>query len=163
MPQRVSSGGVPLMLNGMGARQATMLNVDVYVAGLYLIAPSRDGASVLREMKPMRIVLKMVRNVSRDQMNEAFRKAFERNAGTAMPALETRMAQVERLMPDLHKGDEVVFDYRPGTPGLLDVQVNGRDAGTITGTDFAQTLFSIWLGDHPPNASLKRGLLGGGC
>jgi hypothetical protein len=34
---------------------------------------------------------------------------------------------------------------------------------TIEGADFARALFLIWLGKHPPNAGLKKGLLGGEC
>jgi hypothetical protein len=42
--------------------------------------------------------------------------------------------------------------------------INGRPAGRIEGEDFARTFYAIWLGDHPPNAGLKQGLLGrGGC
>src|SRR4051812_28809972 len=163
MAPRASAGGVALILNGMGVRQATVFNVDVYVAGLYLGAPSRDAASILRDMKSMRMVLELKRDVDRDKMNEAIRKGFERNAGSLMPALEGRVTQLERLVPDLHGGDVVTFDYRPGSPGMLFVSLNGRPAGTVGGIDFARTFFSIWLGDHPPNAALKRGLLGGAC
>ena len=32
--------------------------------------------------------------------------------------------------------------------------------GTIPGVDFQRALLAIWLGEHPADASLKRGLLG---
>jgi hypothetical protein len=36
MPASAKAFGEPLVRNGVGVRQATFLNVDVYVAGLYL-------------------------------------------------------------------------------------------------------------------------------
>jgi hypothetical protein len=41
--------------------------------------------------------------------------------------------------------------------------VKGRNRGTIEGEDFARTFFSIFVGNRPPNAGLRRGLIGGGC
>jgi hypothetical protein len=163
MSPRIIVDGQPLVLNGMGAREATVFNVDVYIAGLYLPEPVRDGTSVLREMPMMRIALELVRDVGRGEMNEAIREGFERNAGNRMPMLEARVQRFEALIPDLGEGDEVAFTYRPEGAGAVVVHVNGQLRGRIEGTDFARAFFAIWLGDQPPNAALKRGLLGGGC
>ncbi len=163
MPPRIEVDGQPLVLNGMGAREATVFHVDVYVAGLYLPEPARDGESVLRDMEMMRINLQLVRDVERGEMNEAIRNGFERNAGGRLPAFQSRIERLEQMMPDLSDGDKVSFTYRPEGPGALVLHVNGRLIGRIEGEDFARTFFSIWLGAHPPNAALKRGLLGGRC
>jgi hypothetical protein len=146
----------------MGTREATMLKVNVYVAGLYLPAPSRDGADILRRMNPMHISLQLLRNVSRGQMTDALRKGLERNAGARMASFEDRADRLERLIPDLHAGDNVGFTYLPQTRESLVLQLNGREVGRIEGADFAQALFGIWL-NEPPNEDLKRGLLGGAC
>jgi hypothetical protein len=37
--------------------------------------------------------------------------------------------------------------------------LNGESKGTIEGADFAQALFSIWLGQKPVSKSLKVALL----
>ena len=162
MPPTVAVGGKTLVLNGMGTREATMFHVDVYVAGLYLPAPSRSGPSVLREMDTMRIVLQLVRDVERGQMTEALRDGLERNAGDHMPGLQTRARRLEQLIPDLRNGDEVAFTYLPEGKGALVLHVNGRPRGRIEGTDFAREFFAIWL-HRPPNQELKSGLLGGEC
>jgi len=39
--------------------------------------------------------------------------------------------------------------------------LNGRALGSVEGADFASALFSIWLGKHPFDASLKQQLLRG--
>ena len=46
MPDEYKLGGDTLVLNGLGARFATMLKVEVYVAGLYLKERSHDPAAV---------------------------------------------------------------------------------------------------------------------
>jgi hypothetical protein len=38
-----------------------------------------------------------------------------------------------------------------------------REQGApIEGKEFADVLFSVWIGDHPVDAALKQALLGGG-
>lgn len=163
MPPTIDVEGNRLVLNGMGAREATVFNVDVYVAGLYLPERTRDAASVLDQMRVMRMSLELVRDVERGEMNEAIREGFQRNAGGRLEALRPRIAELERLIPDLGEGDKISFTFRPDAGGVLAVHVNGRLVGRIEGEDFARAFFSIWLGNRPPNAELKRGLLGGAC
>ncbi len=163
MPPTIDVEGNRLVLNGMGAREATVFNVDVYVAGLYLPERTRDAASVLDQMGVMRMSLELVRDVERGEMNEAIREGFQRNAGGRLEALRPRIAELERLIPDLGEGDKISFTFRPDAGGVLAVHVNGRLVGRIEGEDFARAFFSIWLGNRPPNAELKRGLLGGAC
>lgn len=162
MPHSIGLEGKPLVLNGMGTREATVLKVNVYVAGLYLPAPSRDGADILRRMNPMRISLQLLRNVDRGQMTSALREGLKRNAGARMASFEGRAARLEQLIPDLHDGDTIAFTYLPEARGWLVLQVNGQERGRIEGADFAQAFFGIWL-NEPPNKDLKRGLLGGEC
>lgn len=162
MPPKVAIGGKTLVLNGMGTREATVFDVDVYVAGLYLPAPSRSGPSVLRAMNTMQIVLKLMRDVESDEMSEALQSGLERNAGDRMASLQTRADRLRRLVPDLRKGDEIAITYLPQGKGTLVFQVNGRRGGSVEGTDFAREFFAIWL-HRPPNEELKAGLLGGAC
>ena len=50
LPDQVTVVGKSLKLNGAGLRQATILKVNVYAAGLYLEKPSGDGGD--REFGP---------------------------------------------------------------------------------------------------------------
>jgi hypothetical protein len=161
MPEQITVNDQTLILNGMGSREATVLNVDVYVAGLYLTAPARSGEEVLRDMGLMRIALQLVRDVERDDMTEAIEDGLKRNVGDNMAAFTGRGARLEQMIPDLRKGDTVAFTYLPDQKSLV-LQVNGQERGRVAGTDFARAFFSIWLA-KPPNEGLKRGLLGAGC
>jgi hypothetical protein len=58
-------------------------------------------------------------------------------------------------------GERLSFTHNPGGGVLIDV--GGAAKGTVEGDDFAKAFLSIWLGAHPPNSSLKAGLLGGSC
>jgi hypothetical protein len=158
MPDRTVVAGKPLALNGMGIRKATFLKVKVYVAGLYLEKKSADPAVVISSAQTKRLVLQFVRDVTRDQIAEAWEEGFEKNGGKDLPRLRARIRQLDGWMADFHSGDVLTFTYVPGSG--VEVQVKGVVVGTLSGDDFARTLFSIWLGPEPPNADLKTGLLG---
>ncbi len=153
--------GKKLLLNGLGIREATIFNVDVYVAALYLVAKSSNGGEIARAEQVKQMVLTLVRDVEADEMNEAIEKGFKRNAGDRMASLRARIDQFRKLIPNLKKGDVIAFTYVPKKG--LSVEVNGTVRGRVEGADFSTVFFNIWLGHSPPNAGLKRGLLGGKC
>lgn len=158
MPDTLKLGNRQLRLNGMGLREATALNVDVYVAGLYVENRSSNPAELIAADEPKVLVLKFVRDVDRKDIIDAWNEGFESNATVPLPQLRTHIAKLNSWMPALEKGDTLAFIYDPGK-GVA-VEVNGQRKGVIDDPDFARSLFSIWLGPSPPNDGLKRGLLG---
>jgi hypothetical protein len=76
-------------------------------------------------------------------------------------SLAPRAALLNSWMQDMHSGEAMTFVRVPGRG--IELDLDGRAAGVVPGEDFAQALFAIWLGDHPPNPELKSGLLGGRC
>lgn len=159
-PDTVDVAGTSLKLNGLGLREATMLSVDVYVAGLYVEKSSPDGGKLAAADEKKKLVLKFVRNVGKADIAKAWSEGFEKNVKDLAP-LQKRIDELNGWMADMSKGDEIAFTYVPGTG--LSVEVKGDAKGTIPGGEFAAPFFAIWLGDSPPNAGLKKGLLGGGC
>jgi hypothetical protein len=160
LPEQLTIDGKKLLLNGMGVREATVFNVNVYVAGLYLENRSKDGEKVAASEELKRMQLVFVRDVSRADMAEAIGEGFKKTAGAALSKLEARIEKLKGLLPELKNGDRLSFTYQPGKG--LEV-ASGKRAGVLEGADFARCLWLIWLGAHPPNAGLKRGLLGGEC
>lgn len=156
MPDTVQVEGKALVLNGMGIREATILNIDVYVAGLYLESKSQDAGAILGSTQNKRLVLKFVRDVDRADITNAWSEGFQKNAGDNLPALQDRINQLNSWMADMKVGDSMQFSY---AAGKLQVQVKGAAKGSIAGDDFARAFLSIWLG-KPPNKGLKAGLLG---
>jgi hypothetical protein len=158
LPDTVTVGDKTLVLNGLGVREATVFNVNVYVAGLYLEAKTKNPADIIgSDAKAKRLDLVFVRDVDKGDITKAWREGFENNGGD-MKALGSRLGQLNAWMEDLKERDVLSFTYVPDTG--VTVSVKGKTKGTIGGADFARALFSIWLGPKPPNSGLKKGLLG---
>lgn len=158
MPDRLPVAGKELVLNGMGLREATFLNVDVYVAGLYVEHPSSNPARLLAPDETKLLVLRFVRDVDRGDITDAWNTGFKKNATVPVAQLRPLIERLNSWMPAFKDGDTLAFTYVPGEGVAVDV--NGTRKGVIKGDDFARSLFSIWLGPNPPNKGLKKGLLG---
>jgi hypothetical protein len=158
MPDSMDVAGKKLVLNGMGVREATWLDIDVYVAGLYLETVSSDGAAIVASKQVKRLTLKFVRDVDKDDIVKAWHSGFKNNATVKVDALKAGMDQLDGWMGDFSDGNTLQFTFVP-EQGVT-VEINGKAKGTIKGDDFGNSLFAIWLGSKPPNKGLKKGLLG---
>ena len=156
LPDTAQAGGKSLVLNGMGVR--TKMIVKVYVAGLYLEQKSSDPAAIMKSDTAKQIVMKFLYSPSKSQMSDAFDEGFKNNSPDALKTLKSDIDKLLAALEDMKKGDEMVFTYIPGTGTTL--TINGKDKLTIAGLPFQQALMSVWLGPKPPNADLKKGLLG---
>lgn len=157
MPKLVSVAGMELRLNGMGLLKKAAF-FKVYVVGLYLEKPTRDAQAAITTDEAKRIVISMLRNVSREMFVHAVETGIMRNSGREMPRLRARLDRLEQALPDLKKGEVLDMTYLPGVGTL----VRGGDRTmTIPGKDFSDAFFSIWLGPKPISSALKRQLLGG--
>jgi len=160
-PEQAQVQASPLMLNGLGLRQATMLKVNVYVAALYVAQKSTDANAILASNTPKKLVLHFVRDVDGADLKKAWEEGFVSNAKEQMPALKTRIEKLKGWMADMKSGQQLAFTHTPGAG--IEVDVNGAVQGTVEGDDFARAFLAIWLGAKPPNPALKAGLLGGAC
>ena len=156
MPESITVANRTLVLNGMGTR--TKFFVKVYVAGLYLEKKSNDANAIIQGDTTRRIVLQFVRDVSKDQMTEAFDDSLKANAPGKAAALQKEIGQFLGAMEPLKSGDQFLVTYVPETGTTLTIK--GKDKLTIAGPSFGQLIFSMWLGPKPPNGDLKNGLLG---
>jgi Chalcone isomerase-like len=156
MPGVVNVAGRELRLNGMGVGKKFLFKV--YVAGLYLKEPTQDALAAITTDEAKRIVIVMLRDVSRKDFVNALKKGIMRNSGAEMPTLRARLDLLEKALPALKKGNVLDFTYLPGVGTL--VRGQGREM-TIPGRDFADALFSVWLGPKPISGGLKRQLLSG--
>ncbi len=156
LPDTQQVGNTKLVLNGLGVRTKYM--VKVYVAGLYLQQKSSDPNAIIKADEAKQIVMQMVHAASKSQMADAFSESFHDNSPEAVKLM---MPDIDRLLSALEPvkvGDQMVFTYVPGTGTTF--TLNGKEKLTITGPAFGPVLFSVWLGPKPPNADLKKGMLG---
>ena len=156
LPDTVQVGSTTLVLNGMGLR--TKYAFKVYVAGLYLPQKSSDPAAILKPDAPRRIVMHFVRDVSKSQLTDGFTESFENNTPEAAKTLKPDIDRFFAVLDAVKDGEEITFTYIP-TTGTT-VAIAGTEKLTIAGPAFGAMLFSVWLGPKPPNASLKKGMLG---
>ena len=161
VPDSVKAGGTDLVLNGLGIRKATFLNVKVYVAGLYLPQKSGDAGKIIGANQPWQLVLRFVRDVDASDIRDAWQEGFEKNSADKLAALQPRIKTLNARMVAFKEGQYLSFTDDPAK-GIV-VDVNGASGAAIEGADFADALLSIWLGREPPNEELKSGLLGGKC
>jgi Chalcone isomerase-like len=155
-PDAVEVAGVKLARNGIGAR--TVVFVRFYLAALYVEKTASTSSGLLSPDRPREVRLAMLREVSQERFEEAARAGFDSNTPAPSDSLKQRMAQFLKLVPALGPGDTLTFTYEPG----VGTHIKGNKLKTtlIPGKDFADALFRIWLGDHPVDDGLKKGLLG---
>jgi hypothetical protein len=154
-PEQIKVDERELVLNGVGLRLATIFNVKVYAAGLYVEKKSGSADELLKRDDAWRLVMKFQRSISEEKLTDAIAKSFEKNGVVGM---EKKLAQLSKSFREVKKGETVRITYVPGKGTSV---VSGKSAGrTVAGARFAQSLLKGWLG-VPPNKELKRGLLGG--
>ena len=157
VPDTATVDGKALKLNGAGLRKKMVFKV--YVAGLYLENPSKDAASVISSDQVKRMQLSVLRSLSSQQVGEAIHEGFEKNSKEHMAALKARLEKLEAMIPNVETGDQILLTYVPGKGTV--VSAKNVEKGVIEGKDFADALFSVWLGASPVQADLKAALLGG--
>jgi hypothetical protein len=148
-------------LLGIGLRTKTILKVKVYAVGLYvadtaLAGPlkGKTGPDLYRELVwgdfQKEIHLRLVRDVSASQMQEAIREALE-NADKA------RTDQFVSYFGDIKTGEEYVLRWTAG--GTLETIAKGTPRPPIADKNFAGAVFGIWLGEQPVQQDIKQDLI----
>jgi hypothetical protein len=155
VPATIQVDGKPLQLMGMGLRKK--LWVRVYLASLYLENPTEEAKQVIATDQIKRVQMNMLRDLDRGKIVEAVQQGFERNSGQQLLRLRERLDRFLRAIPDLRGGQTIVITYFPGRGTSLKAG-SGEDV-SIAGKDFADALFSVWLGDNPVDGDLKAEML----
>lgn len=150
-------GEQSLVLNGLGLRKKAIFKV--YVGGLYLTAKSSDPSAILAADEPRRLIMQFVRKVDADSIIGGWNDCLENNVPDASSEVKQGFQQLNSWMANVKKGDQLIFTYEPASG--VSVDVAGSSKGAIAGKPFGDALFSCWIGDVPPSADFKKGLLGG--
>lgn len=152
----LSVEGKTLRLIGGGIRTKWMFSV--YVGALYAEKPTFNAVNLIKSEQVKRMEMHMLRDVGKDKIVESITEGFEKQSKDQMPALKDRLAQLAAAVPDLKKGEVLTLTYVPDKGTV----VGGAGKETIIpGKDFADALFTVWLGPDPVDGDLKRKLLGG--
>jgi hypothetical protein len=133
VPDTATAEGKTLRLNGAGLRKKMVFKV--YVAALYLEAPSKDAAAVISSSGVKSIRLSILRSLKGSKVSEAIAEGFERNSKDQLPKLQPRLEKLNAMIPDVKEGDEIAFTWVPDKG--VQVVIRGTDRGMIEGRDFA--------------------------
>jgi hypothetical protein len=107
MPEKVSVSRKQLQLNGIGVGKKAFFKI--YVIALYLESPTSDARNAIKADEAKRIVLTMLRDVSRERFVQAVEEDMERNPGVPMSALRGRLDRLESVLPALNVRRQVFF------------------------------------------------------
>lgn len=153
------TGPLPaLMDNGRGIRRILLL--DVYEMALRTTRPMRQAAEVLADPAPQEIQLRMLRDAPADKFIEAIDNGVRENHGDTAEtlALLQQLYSALRAAGGAPQGStaKIVWDG-----ARTSVSLDGRPLLSAPGPLLRNTLLLVWLGEHPVDAQLKNGLLGG--
>ena len=159
----VKVGGKELKVNGAGVR--TRIVVKVYSLVLYLPEKKDTTAGVLDTTGPRRFSLGLLREVTGDDLGQAFMAGITANTDKAERSkFVNQLAQFGETfvnIPQGKKGDVITVDWIPDTGTVM--QLNGKPIGEpMKDINFYNAILKIWLGDKPVDSSLKPQLLGKG-
>ncbi len=157
MPDKIVVDKSQFILNGAGTRKATLFKVKVYVAGLYLEAPSKDPEAIISSNQTKQIEMKFVHDVPADKLVQAWSEGFEKNCNEKCEQLKPALVKMNSLMSDVSKGDKLTLTLYPK---YVLVSIKDKPVEKIDGEGYSQVLLRTWLGPNPPNKELKNGMLG---
>jgi hypothetical protein len=111
LPDQVTVQGKTLKLNGTGLRQATILKINAYAAGLYLENPMHDGEAIANSDQAKSIEMVFMRDVSAKQMADAFAEGFDKNCIAGCAELKPYIPKLQGLLKDMKKGETMAYHF----------------------------------------------------
>ena len=139
----------------MGKTRLTVFGFQVYDARLWA-APGFGSVSYLNQ--PLALELSYLRDFKALDIAERSIKEMRRSA-TISEAQEARwLADMQRVVPDVKKGDRILGIHKPGISA--DFWVNGKPVGEIADAEFARLFFGIWLSPKTSEPQMRSRLLG---
>ena len=158
-PDTMQQGGQTLVLNGIGLRTLTILDVPIYVAALYLTTASHDPKQILQSPGPKVLMLKFLHGGSKAEVEKEYRQGERVNCadGSCSPADSPDFERLVAAAPAVAVGDTSTYVFANGGVAVL---ANGREIDRVNNPSLARRLLSGFIGDHPPSPRLRRELLG---
>ncbi len=148
---------IPLVLNGVGLRTASIFKARVYVAGLYLAAKSASESEILNSSTPKQLKMIFLREIDAKSIALAWDDSIGKICEKPCDAFKPAIDQLKALMSDVKEGDAMTYQF--SSEGVA-VWFNEKLKGTIRHPGFPRLLLSTWIGEFPPTEKLKEGLLG---
>ena len=152
-------GGQTLTLNGAALRTLTVLEVRIYVAGLYVAQPSHDAATIENATTPKIVLMHFLHDATKEQFQREYRDGERVNCadGHCPKSAEADFERLVAAAPSLKAGDTLAYII---TDQGLRVLLNNKPDGFYANPPLARQILDGFIGEHPPAPGVKRGLLG---
>ena len=140
----------------IGKGRLTVWGFQVYDARLWVLPGFKpDNLPV----QPFALELAYLRDFSSKDTAERSIKEMRRSATISDEQARVWITDMQRVIPDIKKGDRIMGINRPGAGTQF--LVNGKAAGEIRDADFARLFFGIWLSPKTSEPKLRDVLLAG--
>lgn len=143
VPDTMELQGKKLILNGMGIRRATWLNIKVYVGSLYVQKKSQDPSNILDQPYPKHVNMTFVRDVDKDSVIGAWNEGFE--AAVKEPLKTKLMPYLKEFnsrMTEIRKKETILINFLEDG---VEVEVKGKKGKKVGNQTFSKALLSIWF------------------
>ena len=140
----------------IGQGRLTFWGFEVYDASLWAL-PGFEPDKLFAEA--FALELAYLRDFSSADIAERSIAEMRRSAAIGNALAKTWTAELQRVLPEIKKGDRVTGLYRPGLGAQF--IVNGKVAGDIGDPEFARLFFGIWLSPNTSEPALRTALLAG--
>lgn len=156
VPPSIDVDKVTLRLNGAAVQKFWFW--DIYVVALYLETPSQSAEEILASDQRRCVYLRLLRDVPKEKLRSALEGGFRRN-NPDTSQLEERLSRLLAAIPDARKGETILIYFVPGQGTRL--QRRDGSSVLVPGKDFANAMFSLWLGTEKSMARIRNALLAG--
>ena len=147
------------MLNGIGVHQE--LGQEVFIGALYSESLSNDADTLMNNIQPMRMELKIVSTdgLTTRRFSRMWIEGMAVNSkADVLTAQADNMVKFDGLFKGRFlKNDTISFTNNPGKG--VDINVNGVLLGKIEDNVFFSMLLSTWIGKIPLSSDYRDSLL----
>ena len=140
----------------IGKGRLTVWGFQVYDARLWAL-PGFKSENL--PAQPFALELAYLRDFSSKDIAERSITEMRRSATIGEEQAKTWINEMQRVIPDIKKGDRVTGIHRPGNGAQL--LVNGKSSGEIRDVEFARLFFGIWLSPKTSEPKVRAALLAG--
>jgi Chalcone isomerase-like len=155
VPERTVANGHVLELKGTALQERFWF--DIYGLALYLTEPLDSAEAIIEADQVKQLRLYILRDLPAQEVRKALLSGFQNAAQGDFEKLRPRVNKMLRSIKNVRDGERIEMTYIPGKGTVL--RTNSGTRLVIPGEDFAQALFSIWLGPNTDTPHLRDALL----
>ncbi|MRX27067.1 TonB family protein [Kangiella sp. HZ709] len=154
----ITVGSVTLQLNGIAIQSE--LRSDWFINALYLSEKSTDSQSILTDVSPKRMEMKVLADTLSGRRLKRFwvERIRSNNQPSEVLALAKQVRDFANVMgQNLEANDVIAIDFVPGQ--ATRVTINGSVNANLS-PDLFNMVLKSWVGDLPPSNEFKEAILG---